>query len=109
MRKAGRQERRKLELEHEEWTGRVIGKAVGRQYGSPLNVTNAPSNPSTSLILEAFPAFLIRMSDRAASARERNGFEECAEAEDAGITLDFRQPTQAQEITHATAAHNTLA
>ncbi len=87
-----------MDLEHEDLTARVIGKAVGRQHGSPLNITKAPSNPSTSLILEAFPALLhssFGMSERAESARERNGFEECAEADYAGMTLDFRQPTLA--------------
>ena len=57
-----------------------------------------PRTQARVLILEAFPAFLpssFGMSDRAASARERNGFEECAEVEDAGITLDLCQPTLA--------------
>ena len=85
-----------MALELKDLATRTIGKAVGRQHGLLLNFTKAPSNPIASLLLEAVPAFLLSsfgINDRAALARERNGYEEWAEAEGAGIALGFRQPS----------------
>ena len=90
MRKAGRQEG----MEDIQFAViRLQPTTVGRQLGSGLNFTEAPRTEVLHCFFRLFVPSSFGMNDRAAFGRERNGFEECAEADDAGNPVGFRRPS----------------
>ncbi len=81
-------------------------KADGKQRGLLLDFAKNPSNAIGSYLLEAVPAFqpssfgmIVQLLPESATDSK-----ECAEAEDAGITLGFRQPSVRAQTASAAAA-----